>query len=583
MSLDSRALRIAIALTLPCVTLIGAHILFDPLYRTNDDPGMLLLAAGQVYVDEPTPYLVFSNHLWGQLLASLYTWWPGLPWYRVLQLAVQLVAGATLVYVALGRRVSVARLVPIAGCFVVFDMLMLIRPHFTLTAAIAAIAAVILASDRTTERPGPSPARWALVAGLWTVAAAIRHESVVLVYLLAMPPAVVLLLGAWREGGARLAVRRVVLPLSVAAIIVASLHGYNRVRYDVPEWRDFIETGSSIGAVLDFGAAGSAEAQTWARFPDGTVQLQETRYAPEVYAAAAEGPGWSRSELPMLMEWFYADTELFSVARMESFLEHIGEPSRSDTRWLEPLRRDPLVPVMLLAIVVALSFRRLDRFDLIRLVLALAAALAALTYVDSQLHRLVSWVYEPVLAFLCWSALTAGRDRPLVLAERAGFVLRAVVLGFLLSLLLIAGSRLADESAITAPSREGFTAAVRQLNPDPEDLYVSWGSAFPLELLGPFDDLEPYRNLQFYSVAADTRGGHNLRRLQHLGIDDIHQAIYRDPRLRVISARHHNTILTDFVRERYGTDIVAERIATFSTAVRPLFDVYRFAEAPAAE
>ncbi len=294
MNADSGRLRIAIALTLPCVTLIAVHVLFDPLYRTNDDPSMLLLAAGLLYVDEPTPYLIFSNHLWGQLLAFLYTWLPGLPWYRVLQLTVQLAAGATLVYVALGQRISASRMVPIAGCFVVFDMLMLVRPHFTLTAA-----------------------------------AAIRHESAVLVYLLSIPPALVPLLRAWREGGARLAVRRIVLPMAVAAIIVVSLHGYNRMRYEVPEWRDFTETGPSLGAVLDFSAAGSAVAQTWKRFPDRTVQLLNTRYAPEVYAAAAEGPGWTGSELRMFMAWFYADTELFSLARVESFLEHIGEPSRS--------------------------------------------------------------------------------------------------------------------------------------------------------------------------------------------------------------------------------------------------------------
>ncbi|MEE8411040.1 MAG: hypothetical protein V3S47_00955 [Acidobacteriota bacterium] len=329
MNADSGRLRIAIALTLPCVTLIAVHVLFDPLYRTNDDPSMLLLAAGLLYVDEPTPYLIFSNHLWGQLLAFLYTWLPGLPWYRVLQLTVQLAAGATLVYVALGQRISASRMVPIAGCFVVFDMLMLVRPHFTLTAAIAAVAAVILAGSRAPGRDGPGPARWVLFAGLWIAAAAIRHESAVLVYLLSIPPALVPLLRAWREGGARLAVRRIVLPMAVAAIIVVSLHGYNRMRYEVPEWRDFTETGPSLGAVLDFSAAGSAVAQTWKRFPDRTVQLLNTRYAPEVYAAAAEGPGWTGSELRMFMAWFYADTELFSLARVESFLEHIGEPSRS--------------------------------------------------------------------------------------------------------------------------------------------------------------------------------------------------------------------------------------------------------------
>ena len=51
----------------------------------------------------------------------------------------------------------------------------------------------------------------------------------------------------------------------------------------------------------------------------------------------------------------------------------------------------------------------------------------------------------------------------------------------------------------------------------------------------------------------------------------------------MISEQRHNAILTDFVRERYATNIVAEPFLAFSTAARPLFDVYRFTEAPAAE
>jgi hypothetical protein len=579
MGVDSRALRIAIALALPFVTLIAAHVLGDPLYRTNDDPGMLLLASGQVFVDEPTPYLIFSNHLWGQLLASFYSWFPAFPWYRLFQLAVQLIAGGTLVYSALGRRITAGRLIPVAGCFVVFDMLMSMRPQFTLTSATAAIAAVILAAGHS-NRASWGRARWVLFAGLWAAAAAIRHESAVLVFLLSLPATAVPLLTSWREGGARLAVRRVVLPLSVAAMILASLYGYNRVRYNVPEWRDFMATGSSIGAVLDFGAAGSAESQSWARFPDGTVQLQGTRYKPEVYAAAAEGPGWTRSDVQMLMEWFYADKDLFSLERVNSFLDSIGEPARSPAPWLDALRQDPQLPLMLLAIGLALSCRRLNRFDLIGLVLALGGALAALTFVDYRLHRLVSWVYEPVLAFLCWSVIVAGRERPLALAQRVGFVIRAVVAGILLSLLLATAGRFISESSVGGPRREALVEAVKQLKPGSEALYVSWASAFPLELLGPFDDLGPYRELRFYSVGADTRGGHNVRLLERLGIDDIHQAIYRDPRLRVISEQRHSAILIDFVEQRYSTPIAAQRVASYSTAAWPLFNVYRFSETP---
>ncbi len=355
------------------------------------------------------------------------------------------------------------------------------------------------------------------------------------------------------------------------------------MRYAVPEWRDFIETGSGIGAVLDFSAAGSADLQTWESYADGTFKLVDTRYSPEVFAAAADGPGWTQAEMRMLLEWFYADEELFSVERVESFLQTMGEPKRPPRAWLEPLGRDPDLYVMLVAIGVALAFRRLNRPDAVTWILAAAGAVALLTYVDSNLNRLVGWVYEPVLAYLCWFGLALGEDRPLVSGGRLWLFARALLCGLFLSLLLATGGRLVSTGDATAPTREAYGAAVRDLKSGPETLYVSWAGAFPVEFLGPFDDLGPYRELRFYAVAAATRGGHNRRRLEQFGIDDIHRAIYLDPRLRVISETRHNRTFADFVRERYGAEIVAERTASYSSRVRPLFDVYRFSEAPAGD
>ncbi len=583
MTRDSRALRIAVAVALPCVTLIAAHALYDPLYRTNDDPAMLLMSAGHAYVEQPTPYLIYSHHVWGQLVSTLYTWLPAMPWYRILQLAVQFVAGATLLYVALGRRPSIERLVPVAGCFVVFDMLMLVRPHFTLTSSVASIAAVLLAADQTSSRHGPGRLRWVLFGLLWFAAAAIRHQSAFLIYALALPPALVSGFLLWREGDLRRALLRIGIPLLVGLTIVASLYGYNRLRYDVPEWRDFVESSPAIGDVVDFAANGFPKTETWASFPDGTGHLVEVRYAPEVYAAAAKGPGWSAAEFHMLMEWFYADRELYSSERLNSFLDQIGGTKGEWGGWLPGLWWNPLLPVMLAAIVLAFSFRQGRPGQWIGVALAILGALAALTYIDVQLNRLVSWIWEPVLALLCWLVLITGRASPFARSDRIRLAVRLVLLGVLFVLMVTSALYLDRLEDVATTKREAFNEAIPRLESGTETLYVVWAGAFPLELVGPFDDLEPFRNLHFYSVGADTRGGHNIRQLRRFGVEDIHRAIYEDPRLRVIAEPRHIRILTAFVHERYATDIKSERTAAYATPLHPLFDVYRFREIEPAE
>jgi len=527
MKSDSRALRIAIAFALPCVALLCAHALFDPVYRTSDDPTMLLIAAGEAYADQPSPYLIFSNHVWGTVLAFFYAWVPAVPWYGLFQLVVQLGANATLVYVALGKRISVGRLMAIAGYLLVFDMLMSARPHFTLTASIAGIAAIVLLWDRFSGPDGLGPARWTMFVVLWATSAAIRHESAVLVYLLSAPPALVPLVQAWRSGGMRQAMRKVAAPMLVAAGIVASFHGYNLVRYHTPDWREFIETGPSIGSILDFSSTGSTRMQTWQRFPDGATRLHEVRHPPEVYRAAADGPGWTENELHMLMEWFYADAELYSLDQIERFLKRIGKPPPDGSAPFAPLRSDPNLYLLVAALVVGWSSRRFDPRDAVQLGLLALAALGITAYVDFGLHRLVSWVYEPIFAMLGWSILAVGRERPLVSSDLVWFVTRALAMGLLLAFLLPAGVRIAGESATTTAHREVFMESVRDLNANVEHLYVSWATSFPLELLGPFDDLEPFRDLNVYSAGAATNGGHNRRLLRRFGITDIYQAIYR--------------------------------------------------------
>ena len=57
-----------LSLLLPFLPLVLAQVVFVSTYRTNDDIGMNMLAAGVGFESTPTPFLVFSHHLLGRLL-----------------------------------------------------------------------------------------------------------------------------------------------------------------------------------------------------------------------------------------------------------------------------------------------------------------------------------------------------------------------------------------------------------------------------------------------------------------------------------------------------------------------------------
>lgn len=76
-------------------------------YETNDDLALSLLVEG-AYGDR-TPYMIYSNVLWGELLVGLYTLVPAIKWYLVVMFFMLFVAHSVTTYINIrlqGRRVG---------------------------------------------------------------------------------------------------------------------------------------------------------------------------------------------------------------------------------------------------------------------------------------------------------------------------------------------------------------------------------------------------------------------------------------------------------------------------------------------
>src|SRR5262249_33257293 len=123
--------QVLLTIGLPLAAWSLARGLFVPLYQSNDDLGMMMLARGIGIVGQPTPYLLYVHISLGQLLVSLYERWPEWEWYRVLMDVTQLMSTATVVWLALRSGVSVPRLGLLSLFLLVFDLSFYVRPQFT--------------------------------------------------------------------------------------------------------------------------------------------------------------------------------------------------------------------------------------------------------------------------------------------------------------------------------------------------------------------------------------------------------------------------------------------------------------------
>ena len=239
----------------PTLSAAIALLVFQPAFQTNDDVCMSMCAQGAGFAAERTPFLLWSNVLYGQFLNALYVAAPSVAWYRVVGIVVQVLANAVICFVLFRRGLPRAGLLLLAAYFVCFDLYFHVHPQFTVIAALPAIAAVVLWLDGLRQRrigmKGwllAAPAALSVIA-LLALSSLIRFPSVELVLLLSAP----VLLFQWLRpegeapaGAGLFGWRRLrwgwamVMPIATAVVLAG--HWYDDYAYKAtPGWETFHE------------------------------------------------------------------------------------------------------------------------------------------------------------------------------------------------------------------------------------------------------------------------------------------------------------------------------------------------------
>lgn len=512
--------------------------LFTPTYQTNDDVGMSFWANGVVFCDAPTPFLLYSNYLYGQLLVWLHRLAPATNWHRILAEAIHLLATGALCYAVLRTEFRLRTAALLGVYLLAFDLLFWRSPQFTVTAFLAALSGVLLVLRASTAGERPSAA--ATVAGIMLVLTGglLRNDSACLALAMSGP----LFAGslAFRP---RSAARRVAGFLLIAG---AGLYGaglYHRACYDrAPGWKGFAEFNRLRAEFNDY----------------GRVEYNEqTR-------PVFDRVGWSKNDLAMFCAWFYSDEERFCTDKVRQIVQSIPPPepaamSRRVVDGLRPLLAAPESRLMLVAIGVTLAAVRWDRRRALGLILLLLLFCGLTVYLLTWM-KLPTRVFWPMLGFLQIATLLAAvacfpvgnSSRWRVWLEAAGLLVFAA---FLWGECRRARQESHEFRAINAQ----WHAAVAELAPRPDELYVPWGSAFPYELIHPDESLDYLRNLKLLSIGAAMRTPTINQRMAQFEIGDLYRALYERPNVWLLASRERLALFREYVREHYGTDVAVER------------------------
>lgn len=570
--------RLALGLAVALASWAAARLFFVVVYQSNDDVVMEMLARGVGIARQPTPHLLFINIVVGRALTWLYRELPGIAWYRVVTTSVQVAATVAVGFTALGV-LSAGRVLLLASYVVVFDFHAHVHPHFTVTAAMAAQAAVLLWVERAVGGRDMGAARWLSFLALVLASTLVRVEACLLIGAAAAPAVAYLAvrLALAQRGGSVPAFAGAVAPFIAGVLLAAAAKAYNDREYArAPGWQGFYEFNTLRAQLTDYGRA---------PFGPGTKAVYD-----EV--------GWSANDDLMLRRWLFADRQRYSVPKLRRILDSSppGDPHSALFMALGLVRlAEEHPPLRMMTVAAFLPLFITSRHSAVVAVLGLAGAVVVGVLLVTFLLRCPPSVYAVLLGFAAALPLALPTRAIRCAARRPGTWLQ---LGWPVLTAALAAESVAQlrfEAALTTGMHERLTRALATLRPRPDQLYVVWGGCYPFEMLLGEADFQSLRALKMLATGFCCQSPVSDARLAEFGITDLYRAMWERPDVFVIGGPELNDLFANYVREHYGKRVVARTVLRVRLADGGRYDfatrqfrpepnelqVYQFQEVPA--
>lgn len=423
------------AFVLAVAFVVTVCCLYPPIWETNDDVAMAMVAHGYGIAAVGTPNLFFSNVLWGYLVRLIPTL-AGVDGYSIATLGVLVIVGTVVIYAL--RRFGLGVLACASALFLIF-LRAVLTPQFTVNAGLLTVAAVLC-----WQVYGSTGKRGSLVAGclLGYLGYLVRDLEFALVLFVALPLLPWRALFAGRAGKAAMA---------VFAVAVVTSAFVDHMAYQTPEWRYYNELNRARAPFTDFRAA------------EAVVQR------PDIL----KRHGYSFNDIDLVEHWFFVDPKLIDPQALSQMFRELGPlPVAANARWyvsisVSELWTRLLLPAVVTALLLALILPSWRLFASWGIFFSAVVAMGLIGRPG------VLRIYIPPVCLLLIA--------PLILGANPG-VRRHLAAG----LLLVAAAVNCFHVTSDAGNRDKQSENVQEgLKGFPTEPVVIWGGAFPFQWTYP--------------------------------------------------------------------------------------------------
>jgi len=446
----------------------------SPIFETNDDVHLSMIAHGYGIATGGSPRLVYSNVLWGYFMRLVPEIW-GVLGYSLITLGILVVVGAVVIRCVLATGIGIAAAIAVLTLVVARAVLI---PQYTTNAGLLMVAAVVC-WHRFDQRG--SAGRLALSAGclLAYCSFLVRAQEFLLVLAVALP------LMPWRSLWRR---RDAKVALILLGVAIGASSMLDHFAYRGADWAEFNRFNAVRIPYNDFGAA------------------EHLKVRPEILRRF----GYTANDVDLITDWFFEDPKIADPDKLRSMLRELGplafQAGSLEKGWQgvsELGTSDKLLPVVFAALLLALMRPRWRTFGVWSL------CLGALFTLGLMGRPGVTRVYIPLVGLLLLAPFLDD-DGMLLDGTR---VRRWTMIGVVLVASLFNAQAVLRNSRGLWSWSEDVRAGLANF---PGDGVVVWGGNFPYEAVYPVLGSSPnFRNLHLsllddftlapYSVATAAR------------------------------------------------------------------------------
>jgi len=429
----------------------------SPIFETNDDVHLSMIAHGYGIAAGGSPRLVYSNVLWGYFIRLVPEIW-GVPGYSLITLGIVVVVGAVVMRSVLATGIGIAGGIAVLTLVIARAVLV---PQYTINAGLLMVAAVVCWHRFDKQK---SDGSLALCAGclLAYCGFLVRAHEFLLVLGVALP------LIPWRS----LLLRRdakIALILLVVAIAASSI--LDHFAYRGAEWVEFNRFNAVRIPYNDYGAA------------------EHLKDRPEILSRY----GYTANDVDLIADWFFEDPKIADPEKLHSMLSELGslafQAGSLEKAWKgvsELGSSNKLLPIVFAAVFLTVMRPRWRIFGVWGLCLGALFTLGLLGRPG------VTRVYIPLVGLLL---LAPFLDDGGVLLDCTK-LRRWMVVGVVLVASFFNAKTVLGNSRGMRTWSEDVRAGLRHF---PSDGVVVWGGNFPYEAVYPVLSSSPnFRNLHLY-------------------------------------------------------------------------------------